>query len=163
MVAYCHLEVKETTAQLQKILNQQRTSKSYRKVQALYLLKTGQIKTVKEIAKALGVHRVSVQRWFKQYADEGIKSLVVVKEKTGRPQIISSKAVRGLRERLKDPKNGFKSYGEIRDWLYSEYGEAIEYKTLHGLVRYKLKAKLKVPRKTSVKKDPEQAENFKKN
>ena len=66
MVAYCHLEIKETFNQLQEILNQQKTTTSYRKIQALYLLKTGKIKTVKDIAIALGVHLLTVQKWFKQ-------------------------------------------------------------------------------------------------
>ncbi|NEP46119.1 MULTISPECIES: helix-turn-helix domain-containing protein [unclassified Okeania] len=60
--------------QLQEVLTQQKTTATYRKVQALYLLKTGQIKTVKGIAQAVGVHQVSVHRWFKEYAETGLKS-----------------------------------------------------------------------------------------
>ena len=163
MVAYCHLEIKETSSQLQEILNQQKTVTSYRKIQALYLLKSGKIKTVTDIAIALGVHRVTVQRWFKEYSDRGLESLLVVRQKAGSPQKISKIARAGLKERLKDPSNGFKSYGAIQKWVYSEYGENIDYKTLHGIVRYKLKAKLKVPRKSSIKKDVERVESFKKN
>ena len=69
MVAYCHLEIKETSTQLQEILNLQKNVSSYRKIQALYLLKTKQVKTLKDIAIALGVHRVTVQRWFKEYRE----------------------------------------------------------------------------------------------
>jgi len=72
MVAYCYLEIKETSSQLQEILNQQKTVTSYRKIQALYLLKSGKIKTVTDIAIALGFHRVTVQRWFKEYSEVAI-------------------------------------------------------------------------------------------
>ncbi len=152
MVAYCHLEIKETSTQLQKILNQQKTAASYRKIQALYLLKTGQIKTVTDIAIALGVHRVSVQRWFKQYNEAGLESLLTVRKKTGRPKAISPLAETGLREKLGDPNHGFQSYGEIQNWILSEYGEDIDYKTVYGLVRYKCQAKLKPTRRLSTKK-----------
>ena len=50
-----------------------------------------------------------------------------------------------------------------KKWIRSEYGEKIDYKTIHGRVRDRLKAKLKVPRRASIKKDVEQVENFKKN
>ncbi|MGK7918910.1 MAG: transposase [Trichodesmium sp.] len=152
MVAYCHLKITETSNQLQDILNQQKTATSYRKIQALYLFKTGQIKTIKEIANALGVHRVSVQRWFKQYAEEGLTGLLTVKKQTGRPKAISSLAETELRKKLHDKNNEFKNYADIQKWLLSEYGEHINYKTLHNLVKYKLKAKLKFPRKSTVKK-----------
>jgi len=145
MVAYCHLEIKETSTQLQEILNLQKNVSSYRKIQALYLLKTKQVKTVKDIAIALGVHRVTVQRWFKEYRDRGVESLLVSRKKSGRPQAISNLALTGLKERLKQADNGFKSYGAIQKWIRSEYGEKIDYKTLHGRVRDRLKAKLKVP------------------
>ncbi|MDJ0715859.1 MAG: helix-turn-helix domain-containing protein [Prochloraceae cyanobacterium] len=163
MVDYCHLKIKETPFQLQEILNKQKTITSYRKIQALYWLKTEQIKTVQDIANALGVHRGSVQRWFKKYKDEGLESLLTIRKKTGRPSSISSEALSGLQARLHKAEHGFKSYGAIQKWIQSEYGEDINYKTLHGLVRYKLKAKLKVPRKSSIKKDVKRAESFKKN
>ena len=146
MVAYCHLEIKETSNQLQEILNQQKTTRSYRKIQALYLLKTGKIKTVKELALPLGVHRVTVQKWFKEYRERGLESLLVARKKSGGPQRISKVARSGLKERLKEEENnGFKSYIAIQEWLGAEYGEELDYKTVHGLVRYRLKAKLKVP------------------
>ena len=52
-----------------------------------------------------------------------------------------------LRIRLQEP-DGFRSYGEIRDWLANEQGLEIPYKTVHQTVRYKLKAKSKVARPT---------------
>lgn len=163
MVAFCHLKIKETSAQLQNLLSKEKTAASYQKIQALYLFKTGLVETVKDIALAVGVHRVSVQRWFKKYQNEGLEGLLTVGKQTGRPRAISSAAEKGLKERLSNSQNGFKSYGAIQKWLQVEYGEDIDYKTLYGLVRYKLKAKLKVPRKSSIKKNPEQAFNFKKN
>ena len=79
---------------------------------------------------------MTVQKWFKQYRESGLESLLVVRKKSGRPQRISKVALSGLKERLKDENNGFKSYIAIQEWLGAEYGEELDYKTVHGLVRY---------------------------
>lgn len=67
-----------------------------------------------------------------------------------------------LKQRLQDPK-GFHSYGQIQQWLVTELGLDIAYKTVYQLVRYQLKAKLKVPRTQSLKQHPESQSHFKKN
>jgi hypothetical protein len=41
---------------------------------------------------------------------------------------------------------GFASYVEIQHWLREEFALEVPYQTLHGIVRYQLKAKLKRPR-----------------
>jgi len=56
-----------------------------------------------------------------------------------------------LRQRLAHP-DGFASYKAIWQWLQRDYGLSIAYKTVHKLVRYRLRAKLKVPRKSHIKK-----------
>ena len=43
------------------------------------------------------------------------------------------------------------AYGQIQQWMKSELGLDIAYKTVYQLVRYKLIAKLKVPRPLSLK------------
>lgn len=48
-------------------------------------------------------------------------------------------------------------------WLGSEFGLNIAYKTVDQLVRYQLKAKLKVPRPPSLKQHPDSQSHFKKN
>jgi putative transposase len=63
-----------------------------------------------------------------------------------------SPAVRdALSQRLAHPE-GFASYKAIWQWLQQEHGLALAYITVHRLVRYHLRAKLKVPRKSHIKK-----------
>jgi transposase len=50
---------------------------------------------------------------------------------------------------------------EIEQWLEQEYGTHINYKTVHKTVRYRLKAKLKLPRPQSYKQDPQAVATFK--
>jgi hypothetical protein len=48
--------------------------------------------------------------------------------------------------------SGFASYGAIQQWLREEFSLEVPYKTLHGIVHYQLKAKLKRPRPSHAKK-----------
>ncbi|MDZ4872089.1 MAG: hypothetical protein CLLPBCKN_001477 [Chroococcidiopsis cubana SAG 39.79] len=66
-----------------------------------------------------------------------------------------------LRQRLSE-RTGFNSYGEIQQWLQQEYDVQAAYATVHGIVRYKLQSKLKVPRPASIEADPQLQDTFKK-
>jgi len=76
--------------------------------------------------------------------------------------IVRGEALELLKQRLHSPE-GFHSYGQIQQWLVTELGLDIAYKTVYQLVRYQLKAKLKVPRPQSLKQHPESQSHFKKN
>ena len=65
-------------------------------------------------------------------------------------------------EELKTEK-GFSSYGAIVEWLKEEHAQDIEYATVYAWVRYRLGAKLKVPRPQSHKQDEKLVSEFKKN
>lgn len=67
-----------------------------------------------------------------------------------------------LKEELKDPQ-GFSSYKEVQLWLKAVHDLQVEYKTVHQLVRYRLKAKLKVPRPLHIKQEKSAVPEFKKN
>ncbi|WP_319422154.1 hypothetical protein [Pleurocapsa sp. FMAR1] len=58
---------------------------------------------------------------------------------------------------------GFKSYREIQEWLNQEFSIDLAYKSVHKIIRYKLKAKLKIPRSQSQKTKPQVQDAFKKN
>ena len=52
---------------------------------------------------------------------------------------------------------------QMPSWLEKEHGLSMEYGTVYGWVRYRLGAKLKVPRPKSYKQDEEVVSGFKKN
>ncbi|MBW4452249.1 MAG: winged helix-turn-helix domain-containing protein [Nostoc indistinguendum CM1-VF10] len=66
-----------------------------------------------------------------------------------------------LEEELKIGK-GFSSYGVIVEWLKQEHGQDIEYATVYAWVRYRLGAKLKVPRPQSHKQEEKLVSELKK-
>ena len=79
--------------------------------------------------------------------------MLVVKSAPGKSPHLSPEALAGLQERLEQPP-GFKSYGEIVEWLNQTYQLNLTYPTVYNWVHYRLKAKLKVPRPQSAKQEP---------
>jgi putative transposase len=59
--------IEATVTELKIIMQRQRTITNRQKVQALYWLKSGSSQSITEVAELLGVHRITVQRWLKQY------------------------------------------------------------------------------------------------
>jgi hypothetical protein len=47
---------------------------------------------------------------------------------------------------------GFASYSAVQQWIATELGVTMGYHAVHKLVRYKFRAKLKVPRPSHIKK-----------
>ncbi len=56
-----------------------------------------------------------------------------------------------VQQALEQPE-GFASYDAIRQWIATTFGVSLSYNAVHKLVRYKLRAKLKVPRPSHIKK-----------
>lgn len=153
MAGVCKLDIIETQKELKTLLAQQKTASRKERVQALYLFKIGQVKTVKELAVAIGRDRITVQRWLQKYRCSGIAGLLAVKKGGGRKRAIPQAALMALQQRLQDPE-AFRSYGEIQVWLKQEHGVDASYKVVHATVRYKLKTKLKFARTAEHQKKP---------
>ncbi len=61
------IEIQESLDSLKKLLSKQKTGKSKERLQVLYWLKSGQAKTVDELASLSGHHRTTVSRWLTLY------------------------------------------------------------------------------------------------
>ena len=127
----------------------------------LYWLKRGIAKNRKELAQLLQRNEATISRWLLKYRCGGLAKLLEVKRAPGNRAKIPATAVAQLQQRLSQPE-GFHSYGEAQQWLEQVCGVKAAYKTVHKLVRYKLQAKLKVPRPRSIKQHPQALEQFKK-
>jgi putative transposase len=125
-----------------------------KKNQALYWLKAGSTSpSLTDVAERLGIHRITVHRWLKQYSVGGLRSLLKIGKLTGRSRVIPQAIIAGLSNKLSEESCEFKSYKEIGKWVEDKYQTSIKYPTLHKQVHYRMKAKLKVPRRSSIKKD----------
>jgi transposase len=115
--------------------------------------KSGQATTRREAAAHLAVHRNTIALWLRTYRDGGLPALLTYKE-PGAPsgqKSLPAAVFAQLQARLAT-SSGFASYIEVQQWLRDEFGLEIPYKTLHGIVHYQLKAKLKRPRPSHAKK-----------
>lgn len=155
------IEILESQEELEIALKYATSASSKERLQMLYWLKSGQLSSRQELAKRLGRDQATITRWLKKYKDGGRSSLLEVRQAPGQVPIVRGEALELLKQRLQSPE-GFHSYGQIQQWLVRELGLDIAYKTVYQLVRYQLKAKLKVPRPQSLKQDPESQSQFKK-
>lgn len=162
MANHFRVQVHESRDQLEHRLQRASTASSRERLQMLYWIKTKAIATRQELAQRLGRNESTVYRWLQRYAQGGIAALLEVKTAPGKASKLTPAAMEQLQRRLANPK-GFKSYGQIQRWLKRQHGIVLAYKSVHHLVRYKLKAKLKVPRPRSAKASPVVQAAFKKN
>ncbi len=77
--------------------------------------------------------------------------------------IINGQALAELQEKLSSPSDYFTSYKQIQQWLQEKHNIQLSYEHVHRFVRYYLGAKLKVVRKSNLKKDAAKEEKYKKN
>lgn len=92
----------------------------------------------------------------------GLPELLKIRPPTGRPRVIPSAVIEGISEKLSEESCEFKTYKEIGKWVEDNYQVSVKYQTLHKQVHYRMKAKLKVPRRCTNKKDASAAIELKK-
>ncbi|PDV98243.1 helix-turn-helix domain-containing protein [Candidatus Viridilinea mediisalina] len=143
--------ITESAEELKALLKAEDDTKQAQRLHMLYLFASNQVKTRKEAAAILGVHRDTIGAWVAQYAAGGRDALLDVYVAAGRAPSITPEVEVALREALANP-SGFASYSEIVNWLWKEHGIRLAYSTVHTLVRYKLNARPKVARPSNQKK-----------
>lgn len=156
------IEITESQEELEKAVKYATEGSSKERLQMLYWLKSGQVKSRRSLAERLGRDEATITRWLRKYKDGGYKGLLEVKQAPGKEPIVTGNNLERLKQKLTQPQ-GFHSYKQIQEWLISELGLDIAYKTVYQLVRYQLGAKLKVPRPKSRKQHPDSQSHFKKN
>jgi transposase len=145
--------ITEDLATLEERLRRERDPKRKPRLHLLVLLKSGQVTSRGQAAAHLALHRNTVAAWLHRYRDGGLEALLAYKE-AGAPagqKTLPPAVFEQLKGRLATP-TGFASYGAVQQWLRVEFGLEVPYKTLHGIVHYQLKAKLKRPRPRHAKK-----------
>lgn len=73
--------------------------------------------------------------------------------------MLDIESVAKWQQKLRDPA-GFKSYKEVRLWIFIFWETRLSYSTVHQLVHQELKAKLKVARPRNKKQLPGEVEEF---
>ena len=154
--------IPESLETLEQSLRQARTASQKERLLMLVWLKTKEVTSRAELASRCHRDKATITRWIRRYKDGGLAALLSVGKAPGATPTIQGKALERLKARLGNPEEGFHSYGAIQQWLNDECGLAVKYGTVYRVVRYQLKAKLKVPRPRSNDQDAEAMERFKK-
>jgi transposase len=129
----------------------------YQRLQLLRLLKSSHAKTLAQAASLIGVAERSMQRWWRQYQQAGLASLLVVRP-TRHPRLSAEQQQSLLAEA---GKGAFATIAQMGSWVEQSFG--LHY-TVVGMWKLasKLKIKKKTARPTHVKKDEQAVEHFKK-
>ncbi len=144
-------EITESVSELKSLLRKTPVGYQKQRLTALYLFRSGHATTRKQAAALIGVNRKTIGHWISTYESEGLDALLDRDYSPGCPPRLSKEQQDLLRAELEKPE-GFSSYQQITDYIAETFGVQMHYKTVHALVRYKWKAKLKVPRKSHKKK-----------
>jgi len=144
-------QIVEDAETLRDRLRQEPRGRQKQRLQALYLIRTGQAHSRREIARLLGIGKKAVGLWMERYVAEGVEGLLEIRTHTNRAYSLTSEQERALRQKLSQPE-GFQSYKAVQGWINQTFGLVLTYTTVHQIVRYRLGAKLKVARKSHTKK-----------
>lgn len=162
MSGVIRIEISETVDELKELLKSTENHQVKERIQALYWLKSEQVKTTVAIASLGGRHRTTVSKWMSSYKTGGIKALIAKGKSSGRKKKLNTSVEESLKQELEE-QEGFSSYKEVQIWLKAIHDLEMSYTGVHQIVRYRLGAKLKVPRPTHAKQKTGAVENFKKN
>jgi len=116
----------------------------------------------RELSILTGVNHNSIVKWRNMYLQGGINSILTHGRKGSKPRILNSVQHNQLKEKLMDPTNEIRGYVELLNWIKEELNVEIKYTTLVEYSKRNFGSKIKVARKSHVKKDEKAVEAFKK-
>jgi transposase len=154
------INVKESTSDL-KVMYGKAPVHLRPRYKMLLLMAGGQTSS-QELAAKTGVSRNSIATWKRSYSEGGIEQLASDLRGGDYKSNISPDDKKKIEKKLSDPKKAFTSFAEAQAWLKSELGIDKNYHAVNKYLKRNFGAKLKVGRKSHVKKDEAAVAVFKK-
>jgi transposase len=157
------ITIKETIAQL-KVLKRGVSVAVQKRLLMLIELKKGNDTGIskRKLSVLLGVDPNSITTWKNIYETKGIDGILKDERIGFKPSIVTKDEHIKIEKLLNDPKNGIRGYNELLDWVKKELDKDMLYITLLKYVKRNFEAKIKVARKSHIKKDKNKVEDFKK-
>lgn len=109
------IEIKESTADLLKLIRLEKRPLVQARLQAVYLYQNGQ--DYNTIGEQLGYERHTVGKWLRQYRQEGLSGCQQLEMGKKSGSLISGKALAALEDKLTSSTDYFTSYKQIHLWL----------------------------------------------
>lgn len=144
-------KITESVEDLRKKIKVEKDRQKCSRLQALYLVVSGQAKGRSKVAQMLGFNRNTISDWFARYERGGLAKMLEIDKPKGKPTLIPKAAEEEIKEVLASEK-GFRTYTEIHQLVVEKYDTEIGYSAVHKYVRYRLEAKPKSPRRSNPKK-----------
>lgn len=118
----------------------------------------------RELMDSVGASSQSIHTWRTVYKTKGLAGLFYNgrKGKAGKPALLNKEEHKKLAQKLKDPKNGLRGYKELQQWVEKEFAKEVKYNTILKYAMRHFGTKVKVARKSHVKKDEAAVAAFKK-
>ena len=129
----------------------------------LLLLQKKGAMTKQELATALAVNHNTAQSWRTKYRKGGITGLLSYSRGGNRPSLIPVHAHKALKKKLQSSEDAFRSYTELQQWMDEHFVPGIKYSTINSYAKRHFRTKLKVARKSHIRKDGQAREGFLKN
>ena len=163
MSAPKQIQIKESVKELRK-LQKRSIPMIANRIRVLIEIKKHQATGISKraVADIVGVNQNSVQTWRCMYLSGGIDAILSYQKREGRPSVLSKEEHQRIEEKLKDPKNGLRGFTELQNWVEQEFEKTVLYNTLFKYSQRHFGAKVKVARKSHIKKDDEAVSTFKK-
>jgi transposase len=115
------------------------------------------------LSEITGINHNSIVSWRKQYVNDGIESLLIHGRVGGfKKSVVTKEEHKKIAVKLNDPKSGIRGYVELLAWVNDELNKDMKYITLLKYTQRHFGSKIKVARKSHVKKDDLMVESFKK-
>jgi transposase len=154
------ISVKETSFELQK-LHKQVSSHLRTRIKMLQWMQKG-VYSIDELRACVGSSRNAIAVWKRKYRDGGIEALLEFSRGGDYRSGFSATDKQLIEEKLSHPKEAFISFKAAQEWINAQLGTEKEYHAIHKYLKRNFGAKLKVGRKSHVKKDDAVVAVFKK-
>jgi transposase len=118
--------------------------------------------TVSTLCAKIGVTPPTLRDWKTRYRHGGLEALLREKRGGDKRSGISTEQKQLIAQKLSDPQDAFRSYGQAQAWLKTALGIDKEYHAVNKYLKHNFGTKLKVGRKSHVKKDQAAIAVFKK-
>lgn len=146
------IEVKESLSELYALQKSQSSRTLINRIQMLILLKKGDFKYHTELEDALPFKVRTIKDWIKNYKTGGLPTLLVDDRGGNRQAAIVGDVYDEVQSLLQNSNNQITSYVELQAFI-ADLGVDIKYKALHKFVNQHFNTRLKVGRKSNIKKD----------
>lgn len=156
------ITVKETLKELKSELKKSAPHHSPKIKMLIEIRKSEALLSKNDLADLVGVNHNSIQTWRTKYIKGGLIELLKDGRGGYKPSVFIPSIHKKIEQELRKVNASFSSYKQLQAWVDKRLVKGINYNTLRHYVKRNFGAKLKVPRKSHIKKDKEAGEAFKK-